>query len=100
LRIDGRGFLIADVKMRIRQRKKDERPFLIYLNTYIPHTPYTLPDEGWDFGYKRVRLKGRGRSEECQSCRLRFAGPGETGVPWRGRTELPFLTPCIPRNSA
>ena len=29
------------------KRPDAEKPFFIYLNTYMPHTPHTLPDRSW-----------------------------------------------------
>jgi arylsulfatase A-like enzyme len=31
----------------IRNRGKDDQPFFLYLATYLPHTPHTLPDPAW-----------------------------------------------------
>lgn len=36
----------------IRARKKDEKPFFIYLPTYLPHDPHTLPNPGWADRYR------------------------------------------------
>jgi arylsulfatase A-like enzyme len=36
----------------IRDRKKDQKPFFIYLPTYLPHNPHTLPDPAWADGYR------------------------------------------------
>ena len=39
-----------DAAIDFIRAKKDE-PFFIYLNTYIPHTPHTIPDEAWAADY-------------------------------------------------
>lgn len=31
----------------IRDRAKDHKPFFLYLPTYLPHSPHTLPDPAW-----------------------------------------------------
>jgi arylsulfatase A-like enzyme len=36
----------------IRDRGKDKKPFFIYLPTYLPHDPHTLPDPSWAAGYR------------------------------------------------
>ncbi len=36
----------------IRDRKKDDPPFFIYLPTYLPHDPHTLPDPKWADAYR------------------------------------------------
>ncbi len=37
----------------IRSSKKKEKPFFIYLPTYSPHHPVTLPDPSWADEYKK-----------------------------------------------
>lgn len=36
----------------IHGRGKDKEPFFLYLPTYLPHNPHTLPDPGWADGYR------------------------------------------------
>jgi arylsulfatase A-like enzyme len=38
----------------IRDRAKDHQPFFIYLPTYLPHDPHTLPDPAWADGYRKL----------------------------------------------
>ena len=32
--------------------RRDDSPFFIYLNTYVPHSPHTLPDRAWAEKYE------------------------------------------------
>jgi arylsulfatase A-like enzyme len=36
----------------IRDRGKRDKPFFLYLPTYLPHTPHTLPDPAWADGFR------------------------------------------------
>ena len=35
----------------IRESKQQEQPFFVYLCTYLPHTPHTIPDVSWADDY-------------------------------------------------
>ena len=37
----------------IRKRKIDQQPFFVYLPTYLPHAPHTLPDPKWADEYSK-----------------------------------------------
>jgi arylsulfatase A-like enzyme len=37
----------------IRARNKDQQPFFVYLPTYLPHAPHTLPDPKWADEYRK-----------------------------------------------
>lgn len=36
-----------------RESQKEKKPFFVYLCTYLPHTPLTLPDSTWADDYKK-----------------------------------------------
>ena len=37
--------------------RDDRKPFFVYLNTYMPHTPHTLPDRSWTETYETKTTK-------------------------------------------
>ncbi len=37
----------------IRKRNIDQQPFFVYLPTYLPHAPHTLPDPKWADEYRK-----------------------------------------------
>lgn len=39
-------------------KSRGPKPFFIYLNTYIPHSPHTVPDRAWTEKYEKQVEKG------------------------------------------
>ena len=70
-----------DAAIDFVKAKSDSRPCFVYLNTYMPHTPHTLPDSKWTEEYADWLLPlPPGITSKL---------PRETGIPARGSFRLP-----------